>query len=113
MATAPCRWLPAVQWHRQTVGRHPCAEACILCECQKAPFAVTHVLAPCIKHSDAAAGTPEQIGEVLPALMANLRMMHAMSRHYTAPARLAVLLQKIARQVRAPRFTSGFTSLLD
>jgi len=45
------------------------------------------------------AGTPEQIGEVLPALMANLRMMHAMSRHYAAPARLAVLLQKIARQV--------------
>ena len=35
--------------------------------------------------------------------MANLRMMHAMSRHYSSPARLAVLLQKITRQVRRRR----------
>ena len=46
------------------------------------------------------AGSPDEIGEVLPALMANLRMMHAMSRHYSAPARLAVLLHNITRQAR-------------
>ena len=64
------------------------------------PPALISVLAPCMKAFQMPlAGTPEQIGEVLPALMANLRMMHAMSRHYSAPARLAVMLQKIARQV--------------
>ena len=52
----------------------------------------------CVKAGGA--GTPDQIAEVLPALMANLRMVHAMSRHYSAPVRLAALLQKIARQVR-------------
>ena len=39
--------------------------------------------------------------------MANLRMMHAMSRHYSLPVRLAVLLQKIARQVRRTRQPSA------